>query len=209
MDSRSADQLQTLHLGQHGCPILTIAAGLQHAKSVLSAHGISRTSHRSLDLLSNDETVEAVYHGLKNLDVDVTETTAGKLADAAMRFPQHVHGYIEGALVIHNERGEVNSPDAVAEIMRMGRESGVEYYIGRMGAMGRADRLYPLVERMATEDVDAVTFATAETLVGDETVNAAVQRGVLTEGEDGVLSFGIPSFRNYLIHRAAQHRTVR
>ena len=92
--------------------------------------------------------------------------------------------------------------------MRMGRESRVEYYIGRMGAMGRADRLYPLVERMAAEDVDAVAFATAEALVGDETVNAAVQRGVMTEGEDSVLSFGIPSFRNYLIHRAAQHRDL-
>ena len=46
MDSRSADQLLTLHMGQHECPILTIVAGLEHSQSVLGRHGIARTSHR-------------------------------------------------------------------------------------------------------------------------------------------------------------------
>lgn len=205
-DARSADQLQTLHLGQHGCPILTIAAGLQHSKSVLSDCGVSRTSHRRLGLLSVAETVEAVYRGLTNLGIDVTEDTAKKIADASMRFPQHVHGHLEAARDVHEERGDINAPDAVAAVLEAGRSSREDYYLGRLGAMGRADRLYPLVERMADDEVDAVTFAKAEATIGIDAVNAAVQHGVLAEQEDGVLSFDIPSFRGYMVERALKHR---
>lgn len=208
-DARSADQLQTLHLGQHGCPILTIAAGLQQSKSILSDLGVSRMSHRRLELLSAAETMEAVYHGLLNLGIDVTEDTAETLADASMRFPQHIHGHIEAARDVHRRRGDINSPAAVADVLQAGRRSREDYYLGRMGAMGRADRLYPLVEHMADADADAVAFAQAESIVGVEAVNAAVHAGVLAEQEDGVLSFDIPSFRSYMVERAIKHSALR
>ena len=70
-----------------------------------------RATDRSL--LSHDETVEAVYHGLANLGVELTEDTAKTLAEASMRFPQHIHGHIAAACNVHEERGEVNSPRAV------------------------------------------------------------------------------------------------
>ena len=205
IDSRSADQLQTLHLGLHECPVLAIAAGLQHSKSVLSDHGLSRTKHRQLTVLSADETVEAVYHGLHNIGVDVSEAAAGTFAEAAMRFPQHVHGHIEAARDVYRERGEIDSPEAVAEVLERGRKSREDYYIGRMGAMGRANRLYPLVERMAGSGAESVTREGAESVVGAEAVNAAVRHGVMTEDEDGVLSFGIPSFHGYMVRRAAAY----
>lgn len=206
VDSRSADQLQTLHLGLHECPVLAVAAGLQHSKSVLSDMGISRTSHRQLTLLTTQETVEAIYHGLRNIGVDVSEATAGRFAEAAMRFPQHVHGHIEAARDVFRERGEVDSPDAVAKVLERGGKSREDYYVGRMSAMGRANRLYPLVEHMEGGAAQSVTLEQAEAVVGADAVAAAVRHGVMTEGEDGVLSFGIPSFHSYMVRRAAEHR---
>lgn len=126
-----------------------------------------------------------------------------------MRFPQHIHGHIEAARDIHKDRGEINSPDAVAAVLRAGRLSRESYYVGRMAAMGRADRLYPLVERMADGDADAIAFAEAESIVGIEPVDAAVRAGVLAQREDGVLSFAIPSFRRYMVERASAHRALR
>ena len=208
VDTRSADQLQTLHLGRHGCPIFTIAAGLQHSKSVLSAHGVSRVSYRPLSLLSDEETVEAVFRGLRNMGVEVSEQTAETLAKASMRFPQHIHVYLEAAQGVFDERGDINAPAAVAEALRVGEQSRMDYYIGRMGAMRRADKLYPLVDRMNERNAHAIPYAEAESLVGEETVGAAVAHGVLAESEDASLSFGIPSFRNYMIQRAAQHREL-
>ena len=207
-DAESASQLRALHEGRHGCPILTIAAGLQHSKSVLSHHGISRMSHRKIGLLSHDETVDAISHGLANLGVNVTEKVAEKLANAAMRFPQHVHGYIEAAICVHKERGEVDSSNSLADILEIGRRSRVEYYLGRMSAVGRADKVYPLVEYMSDRGSEAVTWGKAESIIGSDVVDAAVHHGVLSATEDGVLSFEIPSFRSYMIHRAAMHREL-
>lgn len=208
VDSRSSDQLQTLHEGRHGCPILAIAAGLQQARTVLGERGISRMSHRQLGLLSADETVEAVYHGLTNLGVDVSEDTAKKLAKAAMRFPQHVHGHLAAALNVYEQRGEVNSSDALAEALKKGCQAREDYYVDRMSAMGKADELYPLAEHMAAYDVEVVPQATAESIVGSDTVDAAVRHGVLSVQEDRLLSFGIPSFRSYMIGRAAAYREI-
>ena len=205
---RGAEQLRALHQGLHGCPILTIAAGLQHSRAILSEHGISRTSHHALGLLSADEAVEAVYRGLANLGATASEGTAKTLADAAMRFPQHVHGYIEAARLVHEARREIDSPAAIAEALETGARAREEYYVGRMGAMDDAAKLYPLVEDMATRDAHAVTRPSAESIVGVDVVAAAVRHGVLSSREDGVLTFGIPSFRSYMIRRAAAYREL-
>ena len=208
MRAESADQLQALHEGRHGCPIFTVAAGLQQSKTVLSRHGISRMSHRRLGLLTHDETMAAIYHGLANIGVAVAEDTADKLATAAMRFPQHVHGYLEAALKVHRECNDIDTRNAVAKVLAIGREAREEHYMSRMAAVGRADKVYPLAEYMANTEKNSVTWEKAESLIGSAVVEAAVHHGVLSVSEDGVLSFGIPSFRSYMIHRAARYRAL-
>ena len=208
MRAESADQLQALHEGRHGCPIFTVAAGLQQSKTVLSRHGISRMSHRRLGLLTHDETMAAIYHGLANIGVAVAEDTADKLATAAMRFPQHVHGYLEAALKVHRECNDIDTRNAVAKVLAIGREAREEHYMSRMAAVGRADKVYPLAEYMANTEKKSVTWEKAESLIGSDVVEAAVHHGVLSVSEDGVLSFGIPSFRSYMIHRAARYRAL-
>lgn len=207
VDSRSAGQLQVLHEGQHGCPILTIAAGLQHSESVLSRNGISRMSHRRLGLLTEDETVEAVYQGLTNLGVGVSEETAEQLSAASMRFPQHVHGNIEAAYQVHKTRGEVDSTEAVAEALRRGRQARDRYYEDRISATGMgAYTFYPLAEHLTNERQTDITRANAEAVIGEDAVDAAVHHGVLTMGEHGLLSFGIPSFHTHMIRKATAYR---
>lgn len=205
----SAQQLQTLHEGRHGCPIVPIAAGLQNSKSVLSSHGISRMSHYELGLLSQNETVEAIYHGLTNIGVDLTEDTAKALARASMRFPQHIHGCIEAAFNVHKERGEVDSPSAIEAMLEIARKARETYYEGRIDATGNSAYVfYPLAEHMDNLRLESVRRPEAESIIGKDVVDAAFQHGVLSSGEHGLLSFGIPSFRTHMIRQAAAYRAL-
>ena len=203
MDSRSADALLSLHTGRHECPILTIVAGLPHSNSVLSEHGVSRMEHLQLDLLSQEEAVEAVCRGLANLGVEVSEHTAEALADASMRFPQHVRGHVEAACVVDERHGAVDSPEALAAALEIGRQSRERYYDGRVNAMGgEAYALYPLVQRMDERAVESLPRSEVESIIGKDVAAAAIQHGVLAKGEHGLLSFGIPSFHSHMAHRA-------
>ena len=114
LTAESAEQVRTLHMGRHGCPIFALAAGLAPAKGVLSKHGISRVSHRTLGLLTPDESMDAVYHGLANLGFEVREDTARELAEASMCFPQHVNRYMEAAVNVAELRGEIDSREVCA-----------------------------------------------------------------------------------------------
>ena len=187
MDSRSADALLSLHTGRHERPILTIVAGLPHSKSVLSEHGVSRMEHLQL----------------ANLGVDVSEHTAEVLADASMRFPQHVRGHVEAACVVDERHGAVDSPEALAAALEIGRQSRERYYDGRVNAMGgEAYALYPLVRRMDERAVESLPRSEVESIIGKNVAAAAIQHGVLAKGEHGLLSFGIPSFHSHMAHRA-------
>lgn len=208
LDSSSAGQMRTLHEGQHGCPIFVVAMGLQHSGDVLSKHGISRMTHHRLEPLSFGEAHSAIHNGLNNIGVSVNEDVAGAYARASMCFPAHVHAYIEAAATVFDAGGGVNSEAAMAEVLAEGRRLREQFYVNRMAAMRSAERLYPLVEHMASNKLEIVTRAAASDIVGDETVAAAVCHGVMATTEDGVLSFAVPSFRAYMINRASQHREI-
>ena len=206
MDSRSADALLSLHTGRHECPILTIVAGLQQSKSVLSEHDVSWMEHLKLGLLSQDETVEAVYHGLANLGVEVSESTAEALADASMRFPQHVRSHLEAACMANERHGEVDSPKALAEALDIGQQARERYYDGRINAMGgEAYTLYPLVKHMDEQAVESLPRSEVEAVIDKSVADAAIKHGVLAQGEHGLLSFGILSFHTYMARRADEY----
>ena len=206
MDSRSADALLSLHTGRHQCPILTIVAGLQHSKSILSEHGVSRMEHLQLGLLSQDEAIEAVYRGLANLGVEVSEDAAKVLADASMRFPQHVRGHVEAACIVNDRHGAVDSPQALAEALDIGRQARERYYDGRVDAMGgEAYTLYPLVKHMDERAIESLPRSEVESIIGRPVADAAIQHGVLAKGEHGLLSFGMPSFHTYMARQAEEY----
>ena len=208
MDARSADQIRTLHAGSHGCPIVAAATGLQHSAEVLSKHGISRMTNHRVGLLSAAESQAAVYHGLRNIDVDVNEDVAQMLAEASMCFPAHIHAYIEAAANVFDERGEVESEVSISQVLAKGRQLRERYYSDRLAAAGVGGGLYPLVEHMAANNAHAITHDAAVGIVGDGVVSAVVQHGVLAKDHHHVLSFGMPSFRSYLIESAKQYREI-
>ena len=96
--------LRVLHQGDHGCPVLLVGIGLQHTQQVLGnpadgSAGISRVAAPiELRSLSDDESVEAVERNMTALGHGISEACVAALAQASQGFPQHVHGYLNGAL---------------------------------------------------------------------------------------------------------------
>ena len=207
VDEQSANPMRTLHVGRHGCPIMIVGVGLQHSPGILSQHGISRMSHHQLEPLRSAESVAAIYHGLHNIGVDVDDDVAQALAKASMNFPVHVHSYIKAAATVFDEHGEVNSNFAKSRILALGKESREHYYDDRLRGIAKVNKLHPLVEHMAARDVTAVPLDMASSIIDEETIDNATRHGVLTvDHRDMTLSFGIPSFRTYMVELAQRYR---
>ncbi len=211
--------LRVLHEGLHGCPIMVVCAGLRHSTNVLAnpkddPHTISRCALRlSLGLLSEEEAREAVVQGLANLGVECPADVGGKLAAASMGFPQHVHGYIAGAMAAGEEIGDPSDRRFLDAALARGNEIRNQYYEARLSAM-RAPKgiVYHLAGAMHDagggeamylhEIVGALERLPAgynpDRLPPMQVIDSAVEAGVLVE-EAGLYSFGIPSFHEHAL----------
>ena len=203
--------LEELHLGLHRCPILLVGIGLQHTLRVLesgdSGAGLSRpATHLRLGTMAIDEAEEAISGALRALGGAIAKPAAAALAQMSQGFPQHVHGYIEGACFAYDEHGGLESSAALDEAADYGNRFRQDHYQSRLAAMGAANRSAMLniaatmlgrgVDRLDWDD--AVEAAAAKRDNPESVVEAAVERGVLAESEDGTLGFGIPSFFAYM-----------
>ena len=217
--------LRVLHEGLHGCPIMVVCAGLPHSMRVLAdsnddPHTISRCAlHLRLGLLRPDEAREAIVRGLANLGVKCANDAGEKLAAASMGFPQHVHGYIAGALAAGDARGKTSNGflDAAlahgnairnryyeSRLSAMRAPKGIAYYLAGALDDGGAEK-----PRYLHEVVDALGKLPAAYnpagLSPMQVVDATVEAGVLVE-QAGRYSFGIPSFHQ---HALAAYRAMR
>ena len=205
--------LEELHLGLHRCPILLIGIGLQHTLRVLesgdSHTGLSRpATHLRLGTMTTDEAKEAITGALQTLGGDIPKPAAAALARMSHGFPQHVHGYIEGACLAYDQHGGLDSRTAINEAADYGHRFRRDHYQSRLAAMGAANRsaMLSIAATMINKGVDhldwdeAVAAAAAKRPNPESIVEAAVERGVLAEAEDGTVGFGIPSFFAYM-HR--------
>lgn len=203
--------LEELHLGLHRCPILLVGIGLQHTLRVLESGdgraGLSRpATHLRLGTMAIDEAEEAISGALQALGGDIPKPRAATLAKMSQGFPQHVHGYIEGACAAYDMHGGLDSSAAVDEAADHGHRLRQEHYQGRLAALGTANRSAMLnvastmldrgVDRLDWDD--AVEAAAAKRPNPEPVVQAAIERGVLAENEDGTVGFGIPSFFAYM-----------
>ena len=128
--------LRMLHEGAYGCPVMVLCAGLQHATQQLARNaGISRYAGRlRLAPLSRNETIDAFVGGMEAVGFGISEEQAAVLATASMGFPQHIHGYLEGAIAAMERHGSLASGEAMAEAKAHGDLARVEYYEGRHGS---------------------------------------------------------------------------
>ena len=224
--------LKVLHEGSHGCPILLVGMGLQHAASVLAADmanpdgtvnrdTISRFGNRlTLAELSADESVEAVQGGVEAAGVGaVPRPLAYAIADESKGFPQHVHGYLSGCLDALDQYGSLELEPAQGDALRAGREARRRYYESRLlsmraecqaGILALALAMQPGASPMADIEAERIMAeATAKRgATGKETLQEAIEKGVLARLLGGMVAFPIPSFHDYaaeLAQGSAQH----
>ena len=203
--------LRVLHAGLHGCPILLVGFGLQHTANVLAeprggVAGISRlAAPRPLSSLSMDEAAEAVAESLAVLHPgQAASASVERLAAASHGFPQHIHGYLEGASQALRRHGHLDGA-ALEEAIAHGDERRAAYYTQRL-AVGRSRRpMLALVGEMLSAGTRSLGMGDAEAVLrkagfGVDELEAAIRHGVLTlRDEDESVSFGIPSFHDHMV----------
>ena len=213
--------LKVLHEGSHGCPILVVGMGLQHASSVLAStmvnadgtantDSISRFGTRlSLPMLSTEESIKAIQLGVAATGLgQVPDDFAQQIATESKGFPQHVHGYVEGCVHALDRHGTLVTEQAQRSALAHGRESRTRYYESRLASMRREYRRAVLALAAHTDSGEApVADDVAERIMGDaltakgatgaQALQEAIEKGVLSVLLDGHVMFPIPSFRDY------------
>ena len=216
--------LRVLHEGLHGCPILVACAGLTQSARVLAnpenrQNEISRCGlHLRLGLLSEEEACEAIVEGLTKLGVRCPAAAGERLAAASMGFPQHVYGYIAGAMAA-SEKTKPAEDGFLTAALAHGDEIRRQYYEARLSAM-RAPKgiVYFLAGAMEDAGADRAMFLhelvdalgrlppgfNPSALPAAAVIDSAVDAGVLVE-KAGRYAFGIPSFHE---HALAAYRAM-
>ena len=213
--------LKVLHEGSHGCPILVVGMGLQHAPSVLAssmvnadgtanADGISRFGTRlSLQMLSAEEAIEAIRLGVAATGLgEVPADFARRLATESGGFPQHVHGYVESCALALERHTTLATEEAQRSALAEGRESRTRFYESRLASMRRQHRRGVLALAAHVDSGEAqVAEEAAERIMGDavagsgatgaQALQEAVEKGVLSVLLSGHVVFPIPSFQDY------------
>ena len=224
IDAEGRSTLRILHEGSHGCPIMVVAAGLQHARSSLAEpkttrdgvvrdDAISRFAMvHTLGMLSREETVEAVVESVAAIGAGTMPADlAGRIADASMGFPQHVHGYIDASIRVLRARSSLNAAAAREEAVKIGDQTRRRFYELRLTSLDLRHQLC-VVELAAAmtnrHGVPTIGWNEAMTVVkntladgsdGGAVIESAVQKGVLSASPTGTLTFPIPSFHDYVL----------
>ena len=197
-----------------------LGAGLQHAATRLAAAmptadgtvgagGISRFAEKlTLAPLDQTDALAAIVLGLDALGLAIDENRASRLAAASMGFPQHIHCYLRGAVEAAKRHGDLNADAAIVAALTYGDAQRVRYYNERLDGMERPALMLTLAERMGAcgEKVlfwdDAI--AALATPDAEAVLNDAVAKGVLATDQYHRVSFGIPSFHDYMAAEAAR-----
>ena len=216
--------LRVLHQGDHGCPILLVGIGLQHTQHVLGnptdgAAGISRVAAPiTLESLSGEEALEAIKRNMLAMGHEIPKACVVALAAASQGFPQHVHGYLNGAIEAIEKHGDLAVGRSLDDALKAGDQARNDYYDARLSMLHDQDAMLPVIETMLesgrpwlrrSEAVRAVnehpSAAASAPLDGENTVRQAIAHGVLTLERGGV-SFGIPSFHSRMEQLLKEHR---
>lgn len=134
------------------------------------------------------------------------------LAKASQGFPQHIHGYLAGALAAIAQHGRLAEGAALKTALAAGHGARTDYYNDRLSALPDQDAVLPVVEFMARHSrqslrrAEAVEALDNAGLDGDDVVEQAIAHGVLTVDVEGDVSFGIPSFHSHMAERLKKRR---
>lgn len=210
------DALRVLHGGLHGCPILLMGFGLQHTERTLAnprdGRGISRVATpTTLSSLDADDALDAFAGNLSCLGHDdVAEDSLMALAEASFGFPQHINGYLEGAHEALLRHGQLDGA-ALDAALRHGHDRRATYYNKRLAASNGHESMSVVSAAMESAGATAITCREAMAALksagfGQGDLDAAIAHGALVHGDDGLVSFGIPSFHDHMAAVRERHR---
>ena len=215
VDDRGMESLRVLHQGLHQCPILLLGFGLRHTATRLadrrSEKSISRTAPPTiLGPLNDDDTRDAFATTLSMLEHnEVPNESIEALAQASFGFPQHVNGYLAGAHEALLRHGHLTG-SALDEALSDGCKRRQDYYEDRLEKI--TDRRAVLAVAAAMETAGSATIPVHEAAdaviaagFSAEDMDSAVAHGALTLYR-GEVSFGIPSFHDYMRNLLANER---
>lgn len=120
-----------------------------------------------------------------------------------------------GALDALRAHGGLDTEEARRRALAVGDANRAQFYESRLTAMAMPDAMHHLAAAMDKDREDrSLSRAAAATVLKAhlppeadpaEVLRSAVEKGVLTAAADGCVSFGIPSFHDYMMD---QHRRV-
>ena len=219
IDPAGMKALRVLHQGAHGCPMLVVGIGLQHTPQVLAnprdgSAGISRVAQTiHLRSLSAAEAWEAIDGNMRALGHKLPKPCITALVEASCGFPQHIHGYLGGALKAIAKHGELVVGAPLDDALATGDSARRGYYEDRLGMLPNQNAVLPVARAMREQNrnvlwqEEAVQAINDASFDGEETVRQAIAHGVLTL-EGGGLSFGIPSFFDHMKTLLQKRRTA-
>ena len=215
VDDRGMESLRVLHQGLHQCPILLLGFGLRHTATRLadrrSEKSISRTAPPTiLGPLNDDDTRDAFATTLSMLEHnEVPNESIEALAQASFGFPQHVNGYLAGAHEALLRHGHLTG-SALDEALSDGCKRRQDYYEDRLEKITDRRAVLAVAAAMETAGSAAIPVHQAADAViaagfSAEDMDNAVAHGALTLYR-GEVSFGIPSFHDYMRNLLATER---
>ena len=223
--------ISSLHVGNHGGPILPVFAGLAHSDAVLQDCGISRFSSdhdRTLEALSFGEAVEIVHTMFDDCRVGGDQATkrqwAHAIANESSGWPQHLHVAMRdlaAQLLAASTPGQLEPIDSDfgVAVLRASALARDEYYERRIdGPLADARQLVAETFRRIGDEAtpgEVLGHIRAAAQPGgglhdlprnhDEPMllDRMIRRGLLQRTPKKTLACPIPSLRDY-IERMAQ-----
>ena len=128
-----------------------------------------------------------------------------------MDFPQHVHGYLQGIIRAMAGRRGAPGVEEVDVAVAHGNSVRRAYYEERCRGMSRPDLMPAVAKAMQAADAKKLSWDFAIEVLkarGAEDPEAlmvsAMKHGVLTRSADHEVSFGIPSFHDFMCAKAEE-----
>ena len=193
-----------------------LGVGLQHTQLVLGnpadgSVGISRVAEPiKLAPLSPAEALEAIDQNMRAMGYEIAREHVVALAKASQGFPQHVHGYLKGAVEAIGRHGSLETERSLEDALKAGDQARADYYDTRLSMLADQDAMLPVIETML--ETGRVSLRRSEAVMktvndGENVVQQAIAHGVLTLDRGGV-SFGIPSFHSHMEQLLNEHRQL-
>ena len=197
VSDEAKDNLEWLHLGTHGLPIIPVYGGLAWTKDRLDKLGVSRASLNfvfNLERIKPKDCRKAVQaffdkYGVIGTDAERQEWAA-LIADECMGWPQHLHVGLQGLAEALVEAGGNLATVNKANALKGGEKRRNRYYKDRLGNPRMEKQRYlaaAAVERLCESGREMTQYELGDEIedIHTKAVSEKIARLRLPEGFSG------------------------